>query len=185
MSAVEQDLARHLSGLRRSRDWRLEELAERTGISRATLSRIERGDTSPTAHVLGRLAGAFGLSMAELFGAAPAPAERHMPRAAQPVWRDPETGFQRRALTPAASGYRGALIEGILPAGATVTYAAPPVPDLEHHLVLLEGALRVTLGPDAFDLEAGDALRFRLNTPNSYHACGTGPARYILTVITP
>ncbi|PVB60609.1 XRE family transcriptional regulator [Labrenzia sp. 011] len=185
MTDLEQDLALRLTELRRARGWPLEELAENTGISRATLSRIERGDTSPTANVLGRLAAAFGLSMAELFGAVSGSAERHSPRAGQPVWEDPESGFQRRTLTPAGGGYRGAVIEGRLAAGATVSYSAPPVPDLEHHLVLLEGSLRVILGPDTFDLEAGDALRFHLDAPNSYHASGEAAARYILTVITP
>ncbi|MDN3718600.1 helix-turn-helix domain-containing protein [Roseibium salinum] len=138
MPNLDEDLARRLTGLRRARNWPLEELAEKTGISRATLSRIERGDTSPTTSALGRLASAFGLSMAELFGAASGTAERHIPKEAQAVWEDPETGFIRRALTPAASGYRGAVIEGLLPAGATISYAVPPIPDLEHHLVLFE-----------------------------------------------
>ncbi|MCV0426949.1 MAG: XRE family transcriptional regulator [Roseibium sp.] len=185
MSNVEQHLARRLIELRRAKNWPLEDLAEKTGISRATLSRIERGDTSPTALVLGKLASAFGVSMAELFGAVSESAERHVSKNAQPVWLDPETGFRRRSLTPAASGYRGTVIEGMLPAGETISYDAPPVPDLEHHLVLLDGKLRCTLGPDVFNLEAGDALRFRLNAPNSYHASGKAPARYLLTVITP
>ncbi|MHA7773765.1 helix-turn-helix domain-containing protein [Roseibium sp. M-1] len=185
MSNLEQDLARRLTDLRRARDWRLEELAERTGISRATLSRIERGDTSPTASVLGKLATAFNLSMAELFGAASATVDRLIPKEAQIVWTDPESGYRRRVLTPAASGYRGSMIEGTIPAGATVSYASPPMPDLEHQLVLLEGSLRLTVGPDSFDLSSGDALRFRLNAPNSYHATGTGPVRYFLTVILP
>ncbi len=185
MSNLDQDLARRLTELRRARNWPLEDLAERTGISRATLSRIERGDTSPTASVLGKLAAVFGLSMAELFGAASATIERLVPRDVQAVWTDPETGYVRRTLTPAASGYRGAMIEGCIPPGATVAYAAPPVPDLEHQLVLLAGSLRMVIGPDAYDLEPGDALRFRLNAPNSYHASGPVPARYFLTVITP
>jgi len=185
MSDTEKQLADRLTDLRRARGWSLEDLAERTGISRATLSRIERGDTSPTAAVLGRLAGAFGVAMAELFGPSSGPVECLVPAERQSVWTDPETGFIRRTLTPAASGYRGAMIEGRLPANATISYAAPPVPGLEHHLVLLEGALRVSLGEERHELKAGDALRFRLDTPNSYHACGATPARYILTVITP
>ncbi len=185
MSNLELDLARRLAGLRRSRGWPLEELADRTGISRATLSRIERGDTSPTAHVLGQLATAFGLSMAEIFGSVLQPAERHVPVNKQAVWQDPETGFRRRSLVPAASEYRGSVIEGTLPPGETISYDAPPVPDLEHHLVLLEGALRAAIGPDQYELQPGDALRFRLNAPNSYTATGDTPARYILTVITP
>jgi transcriptional regulator with XRE-family HTH domain len=185
MSILELDLAQRLTELRKVRNWPLEELAEKTGISRATLSRIERGDTSPTAAVLGKLASAFGLSMAELFGADSGSAKCHIPKNAQIVWKDPETGFVRRSLTPATGGYRGSMIEGILPAGETISYAVPPIPDLEHHLVLLEGALSLTLGPDVYDLAAGDALRFRLNAPNSYHSAGEQPARYFLTVITP
>ncbi|WP_209001118.1 helix-turn-helix transcriptional regulator [Stappia sp. BW2] len=183
--SLDKELARRLTELRRSRNWPLEELAERTGISRATLSRIERGDTSPTASVLGKLAAAFGLSMAELFGPASSTVERLVTRDAQAIWTDPETGYTRRTLTPAASGYRGAMIEGYIPPGATVAYAAPPVPDLEHQLVLLEGSLRLVIGLDTYDLDPGDALRFRLNSPNSYHASGKVPARYFLTVITP
>jgi transcriptional regulator with XRE-family HTH domain len=185
MSDTELDLARRLAELRKVRNWSLEDLTKQTGVSRATLSRIERGDTSPTAVVLGKLASAFGLSMAELFGAPSGSAERYIPKDAQAVWQDPETGFIRRSLTPATSGFRGSVIEGLLPAGATISYAAPPVPDLEHHLVLVEGALRFTLGPDVYELVAGDAFRFRLNAPNSYHSAGEQPARYFLTVITP
>lgn len=185
MTNLEKDLARRLTELRRARNWPLEELAAVSGISRATLSRIERGDTSPTAAVLGKLASSFGLSMAELFGASSETVERHLPKSKQPVWQDPETGFLRRSLTPAANGFRGTVIEGVLPAGATISYAAPPIPDLEHHLVLLEGNLRCTLGSEVYDLDPGDALRFRLTTANSYHASGQSSARYLLTVITP
>ncbi|TYC51219.1 helix-turn-helix domain-containing protein [Rhodobacterales bacterium] len=185
MPNSDTELAERLSALRRARNWPLELLAEKTGVSRASLSRIERGDTSPTAAILGKLAAAFGVTVAELFGVLPGPSETCFPRGDQPVWRDAETGFVRRSLTPASGGYRGSMIEGWLPAGAIVSYDAPPFPELEHHLVLLEGNLRCTLGRDIHDLTPGDALRFRLNSPNSYQATGTAPARYILTVIIP
>jgi quercetin dioxygenase-like cupin family protein len=122
--------------------------------------------------------------MAELFGADSGSTKCHIPGHAQTVWQDPETGFIRRSLTPATGSYRGSMIEGILPTGATISYAVPPIPNLEHHLVLLEGALSFTLGPDVYELLPGDALRFRLNAPNSYHSAGDQPARYFLTVIT-
>lgn len=185
MTGIQESLARRLSDLRKSRDWSLEDLAELSGISRATLSRVERGDTSPTAVALGQLARAFGLSMAELFGFGPEPHDTVLVQVDQPVWTDPETGFQRRSVSPAVSGFRGSVIEGTLPAGAIISYSVPPLPDLEHHLVLLEGSLSVTLGDEHHDLQAGDCLRFRLNSPNSYHAPGPDPARYLLTVITP
>jgi len=185
MTDIQDSLARRLADLRKASAWSLDDLAGHSGISRATLSRIERGDTSPTAAVLGQLAKAFGLSMAELFGQGPVEHDARVVLADQPLWLDPETGFQRRSVSPAVSGFRGSVIEGTLPPGATIAYAAPPLPDLEHHLVLLEGSLSITLGAVRHDLSAGDCLRFRLNSSNAYHAPGPGPARYFLTVITP
>ncbi len=184
MSDLEQNLARRLTELRRARNWSLDELAERSGVSRATLSRIERSDTSPTAVALGQLARAFELSMAEIFGFGAPSLDAKVPREDQPVWQDPETGFQRRSVSPVASGFRGSVVEGVLPAGETISYSVPPLPDLEHHLVLLEGALVMTIGDERHELAPGDCLRFRLNAPNAYHAPGPDPARYLLTVIT-
>lgn len=185
MPDLDQEIGRRIAGLRRARDWPLERLAEKSGVSRATLSRIERGDTSPTAVVLGQIARAFQVTMADLFGFGAPVREARIARENQLVWQDPVSGFRRRSVSPAASGFRGSVIEGQLPAGATLSYAAPPLPDLEHHLVLLEGALEMTLGDEHHTLQPGDCLRFQLNTPNSYHAPGPGPARYLLTVITP
>lgn len=185
MMDLDQKLAQRLTKLRKARGLSLEDLTGQTGISRATLSRIERGETSPTAVVLGKLAGEFGLTMAALFGAETGSRERLFLNDRQPTWTDPDTGFQRRVLTPGSGDYRGSVIEGVLPAGQTISYSAPPVPGLEHHLAMLEGALVATIGHDRFDLSPGDALRFRLDAPNSYHAPGPRAARYFLTVITP
>jgi len=179
------DIGRRIGDLRRARDWPLEHLAETSGVSRATLSRIERGDTSPTAVVLGQLARAFGVSMADLFGFGAPLLDTKLAREDQPVWQDPDTGFRRRSVSPSASGFRGSVIEGELPAGRTISYSVPPLPDLEHHLVLLEGTLVMTIGDERHELRPGDCLRFRLNAANAYHAPGPGPARYLLTVITP
>ncbi|WP_417693216.1 helix-turn-helix domain-containing protein [Roseibium sp.] len=178
-------LARRLTELRQTRQWTLEQLTEESAVSRATLSRIERGEVSPTAQVLGKLAKAYGLPMQAFFTEADTSASLHMPVAQQTVWEDPETGFVRRNLSPTLPGFRGSMIEGLLPAGKTIAYAAPPLSGLEHHLVLLEGALEVTLDRDTHWLSAGDCLRFRLDYPNSYHAPGPHEARYILTVILP
>ena len=59
-------LAQRLADLRQQQGWSLEELAQRTGLSRATLSRVERAETSPTASLLNRLCAAYGLNMSRL-----------------------------------------------------------------------------------------------------------------------
>lgn len=178
-------LVRRLTYLRTSRDWTLDQLAQQSGISRATLSRIERGETSPTAAVLGQLATAFGVPMAELFGVVQEMAPPVVRHAEQEVWTDPESGFTRRSLSPPAPGFRATVIEGQIEPGGRVSYSAAPLPDLEHHLVVLEGALDVDLGATSHSLKAGDCLRFRLRSGNSYRAPGPHKARYILTVVAP
>ncbi|MEJ8475458.1 helix-turn-helix domain-containing protein [Roseibium algae] len=190
MSSLETQLAARLTGLRQARGWSLEEMAEKSDVSRASLSRIERGETSPTAVVLGRLCKAFQLPMAVLFAQAEDRGADHIVYDEQATWTDPQSGFRRRSLSPARPGYRGSMISGELPAGARVSYADTPIPDLEHHLWLQSGELEVTLGGSATGdvthrLSAGDSLRFKLNGPNSYHAPGPDTAHYILTVVTP
>ena len=139
---IERRIAARLGRLRTERGWSLEALAERSGISRATLSRLERGELSPTASMLGRLCTTFGWTLSRLMAEAETRAPNFVPASQQAVWTDPETGYRRRIVSPPAPGLRGELVEIRVPAGATVAYDASPVPGLEHHLWLLEGALR-------------------------------------------
>ena len=179
---IESRLASRLAALRGAKGWSLDELAERTGISRATLSRVENGSTSPTAAQLGRLCTAFGLTMSRLMVEAEAGAATYLPQAAQPRWTDPETGFQRRAVAPPASGFRVEIVEGVLPAGKSIAYDSSPVPGLEHAVVVLAGKLDLTVEGNAHRLAAGDCLRFRLHGASRYACPGPGAARYLVVM---
>src|SRR5439155_10506894 len=88
-------LAHRLRLERESRGWSLADLAERSGVSKATISKIEREEVSPTAVILVRLAGAFDLTLAGLL--LRAEGQERLTRATeQPVWRDPDTGYLRK-----------------------------------------------------------------------------------------
>jgi len=125
---IERRIADRLGRLRTERGWSLEALAERSGISRATLSRLERGELSPTASMLGRLCTTFGWTLSRLMAEAETRAPNLVPATQQAVWTDPETGYRRRLVSPPAPGLRGELVEIRLPARATVGYEASPVP---------------------------------------------------------
>ncbi len=92
-SSIDPLLAANLKSARLSRGWTLEAFAEASGVSRAMISKIERGEVSPTAQILGRLAAGLGVSLASLFGGAPEAARPLSRRDEQPVWRDPETAM--------------------------------------------------------------------------------------------
>ncbi|MGW0585271.1 helix-turn-helix domain-containing protein, partial [Streptomyces sp. NPDC002920] len=128
-------LGTRLAELRAERGWSLGDLAERSGISRSTLSRAERAEISPTASTLNRLCAVYGRTMSRLLSEVEADGEPvPLLRAAdQPVWADRASGFVRRSVSPPHPGLRGELVEGRLAAGADIAYDRPPVPGLEQH----------------------------------------------------
>lgn len=178
-------LAARLASLRAEHGWSLDTLAERSGISRTTLSRLERGETSPTASLLGRLCTAYGRTMSRLIAEAEGEAPLHLHAADQITWIDPETGFRRRGVSPPAPGLDAELVEGTLPAGKTISYDAPAVQGLEQHVWMLGGTLALTLDGKTQYLEPGDCLRFRLFGPSRFVAPGPDDARYLLVVCRP
>jgi transcriptional regulator with XRE-family HTH domain len=178
-------LAARLASLRAERGWSLDILAERSGISRTTLSRLERGETSPTASLLGRLCTAYGRTMSRLIAETESEAPQHIRAAAQTTWVDSETGFRRRGISPPASGLDAELVEAVLPAGAVISYAEPPVLGLEQHIWMLGGTLELTIDGKVHDLEPGDCLRFRLFGPSRFAASGPDDAHYALVVCRP
>src|SRR5277367_7182755 len=97
---TEPDLNHRIAGrvrdLRAQRGLTLEALAERSGVSRSMISLIERGESSPTAVLLERLATGLGVPLASLFEAPAASADPIARRADQVQWRDPASGYIRR-----------------------------------------------------------------------------------------
>ena len=187
--AVDQDIdrriARRLARLRTEHGWSLDALAERTGISRATLSRLERGELSPTAAMLGRLCAAYGWTLSRLMADAESQPPQLVPAAAQAEWTDPESGYRRRMVSPPAPGLRGELLDVRVPAGAAVSFDAAPIAGLEHHLWMLDGALTLTVDGTDFELRAGDCLRYLLAGPTRFQATGKREARYVLAIVRP
>ncbi|MGV9886633.1 helix-turn-helix domain-containing protein [Streptomyces sp. NPDC003395] len=183
--SVDVRLGVRLAALRAEHGWSLGELAERSGISRSTLSRAERAETSPTAALLNRLCHVYGRTMSQLLSeveAEPAPVLRV---GEQPVWEDRASGFVRRSVSPPHAGLRGELVEGRLSAGADIAYDRPPVAGLEQHLWVLDGALEVTVQDVTHRLDAGDCLRMRVWGPTRFRCADDAGVRYLLAVVRP
>lgn len=185
LSEVERRIAQRLARLRADHGWSLDALAERTGISRATLSRLERCELSPTAAMLGSLCAVYGWTLSRLMADAEARPPGLVPAADQPEWTDPESGYRRRAVSPPAAGLRGELVEVHMPAGASVSYDASPLAGLEHHLWLLEGSLTLEVEGASYRLRAGDCLRYLLYGPTRFQGTGKRGARYLIAIVQP
>ncbi|MFG2471774.1 helix-turn-helix domain-containing protein [Streptomyces canus] len=182
---VDIRLGVRLAALRAERGWSLGELAERSGVSKSTLSRAERAETSPTASLLNRLCGVYGRTMSQLLSEVEAEPALLIRGSDQRVWEDRASGFVRRSVSPPHPGLRGELVEGRLAAGADLAYDRPPVPGLEQHIWVLEGALDVTAQDIGHHLGTGDCLRLRVWGPTRFRCEGPDPVRYVLAVVLP
>jgi transcriptional regulator with XRE-family HTH domain len=177
---VERRLAERLKQLRGERGWSLKELAGRSGVSRATLSRLEKAEGSPTTAVLAKLCTAYGLTLSRLMAMAEEGFAPLVRPGEQAVWRDRKIGFTRRSLSPPSQALAGELLECEIEAGRRIAYEAPPRPGLEHHLLLLEGELEVTLEGRSHRLSPGDCLRYQLFGASAFRTFGARAARYLL-----
>jgi transcriptional regulator with XRE-family HTH domain len=156
-------------------------LAGRSGVSRAMIAKIERGEAHPTAALLGRLSAALGMTLSELVARAEHPDRRLARAAEQPVWTDPESGYRRRALSPAIGGPLE-LVEVELPAGAAVAYPADAYAFVNHQIWVLDGRLRFREGDTEHELEQGDCLELGPPAPCTYVNATRRPCRYLVAL---
>lgn len=178
-------LAARLAQLRMERGWSLEELAQHAGVSRSTLSRLERAEISPTAALLSRLCTAYQRTVSQLLAEAEPAAPQLVRADRQAVWQDETSGFTRRSVSPPHSGLRGEVVEAVLTPSADISYEGSPVAGLEHHIWVLEGTLEVTVGGKTHEVQAGDCLRVRLWGASRFRCPGRDPVRYALLIVLP
>jgi transcriptional regulator with XRE-family HTH domain len=178
-------IARRLALLRAQRGWSLDALAARTGISRASLSRLERGELSPTASMLGALCTQYGWTLSRLMAEAESGPPSVVRGPGQVTWKDPATGYLRRIISPPHPNLRGELVEVSLPAGASVSYDASPLPGLEHHLWMLDGSVAIEIEGTSFWVEKGDCVRYVLSGSSRFECRSKRPARYLVALVHP
>jgi transcriptional regulator with XRE-family HTH domain len=176
-------IAHRVRELRTASGWSLEALASCTGVSRSMISVIERGESSPTAVVLEKLATGLGVTLAALFEIPNAPAEPVARSENQPQWRDPQSGYVRRNVTPGGFDGPTQIVDVRFPPGARVAYeTAGRRLRVDQQVWVLEGAIDVTVGTQRHQLRSGDCLAFVLDRPVAFHNRARKPARYAVVV---
>lgn len=152
-------IARRIRLERDIRGWSLADLAERSGVSKATISKIEREEVSPTAVILVRLAGAFDLTLAGLLLRAEGEGKRLSRAAEQPIWRDPETGYLRKQVF-CRPDHPLEIVQVVMPAGQRVVLPASSYAHIRQAVWVQTGELVIVEGDDRHLLSAGDCLGF-------------------------
>lgn len=181
---INQRISARIRVERESRGWSLSELAERAGVSRAMIHKIERGESSPTAALLARLSGAFGISMSTLIARAEMQEGKLLRHADQPVWRDPQSHYLRRHVSP-RSDLPIDLVQIELPAGSDIPMPASAYALARQLIWLQEGELVFVEGDTRHEMRAGDCLE--LGPPNDCRFINENdtPCRYLVVRLNP
>ena len=184
---LNQRIAERVRELRAAQGLSLDAVATKSGVSRSMISLIERGESSPTAVVLEKLAAGLGVMLASLFdapaAAAQVPSGPVARRDDQPLWRDPASGYLRRNVSPPGMPQPMQIVEVHFPPGGRVAFETGPRDMPVHQQVwVLEGAIDVTVGAERHRLREGDCLAMQLDGPTMFHNPTRKPTRYAVVI---
>ncbi len=163
----------------------LEQLSTQSSVSRAMLSKVERGEKSPTIGVASKIAHALDASLSDLIGG-PAAARTEvavvMRKNERPVFRDPETGFERHMVSAAPGAGGGEMVVHYLPAHVSTGLLPAYPPGTEKQLVVIEGTLTVAIGGISETLNAGDSVFFQADAEHGFANRTNSPCEYIMVI---
>ncbi|WP_207956096.1 helix-turn-helix domain-containing protein [Rubrobacter marinus] len=178
---LQYDLSRigaRLRALRKERGWTLEDLAERTGLSRAYLSRLEAGERQPSLSALSEVAHAYGISFSSLF--VPEPEAQN-----GVIFRGRDARMQRGQgllygrLSTSDWAFNLQPMRVVVPAERGEA-REPYRHEGEQWLYVLSGKLCLELSGEEFVLEPGDAAHFDADQPHRLSALDGRDAEVIL-----
>jgi len=183
MVDINARIAGRVRTLRAASSLSLEALASRSAVSRSMLSLVERGETSPTAVVLEKIATALGTSLAALFDDTDAPAKPVSHAADRIPWKDPQSGYSRRNISPPNFPSPIRIVEVSFPAGARVSYeTGARETAIAQQIWVRDGAIEVTVGAVVHKLVRDDCLAMQLDAPVTFRNRTRRSAHYIVVL---
>ncbi|MEO4146134.1 helix-turn-helix domain-containing protein [Acinetobacter pittii] len=185
MEDINIRIAQQVRELRLLRGYTLDVLASRCQVSRSAISLIERGEASPTAVVLEKLANGLGVHLTQLFAISQnnQSPQHIVRRIQQSEWKDPETGYIRRQVSPPNWKSPFQIVEIEFPAQSRVTYETSANSKVVlQQIWVIEGQIDIQLGENFYALQEGDCLAMQLDQPIIYSNPSSKAARYILVV---
>ncbi|MBN2191717.1 MAG: helix-turn-helix transcriptional regulator [Polyangiaceae bacterium] len=160
-----------LRRLRTERSLSLQQLAERSGVSRAMLGQIELDQSTPTITVVWKIASALGLPFSALLSEDQAPSTQVLPAARSRILRSRDGTFSSRALFP-FDRQRNVEFYELRLAPHAIDEADAHAPGTMENLVVASGELEIAVAGQLHVLGPGDAILFLADLPHVYRNPG-------------
>lgn len=153
----------HLRSLRTQQGWSLDRLALETGVSKAMLGQIERGESTPTVSTLWKIASGLRVPLSRFL----LPEGAVIRHASAGTWHHDASGMIVLPLFPfdPTSGFEMYVID--MPSGAS-SESAPHVAGVVEHVIVLEGEMELFIDGRWQTLKTGDGVRFAADQPHAY-----------------
>lgn len=166
MTDPSSNISNVLRRIRFERGLTLEETSNLTGVSKAMLGQIERGESNPTISILWKIAGGLKISFSELLSSEPENFEPVSLNDMEPVYESNKKMilYDVFPFNPIA-GFEYFYIK-LLPGAEHVSI--PHDNSTEEYIVVTKGRLLLTVGKQSFDLEAPSAIVFNAGEDHSY-----------------
>jgi len=167
---------------RLSKQLTLQQLADQSGVSRAAISKIERGDSGASSSVVGKLSEALDVSISQLMGGQMRDKVVHIAAEKQPVFTEKRTGFERQSLSPLYLGKGVDFVLNRLPGRAKTGPFPSHRAGVEEHLHVAKGRLKVVLEDKQYIMETGDFLYYRADQTHLFENLGDEVCEYYIVI---
>jgi transcriptional regulator with XRE-family HTH domain len=173
--------AESLKKLRQENNMSMQELADKAGISKSMVCKVERDEVQPTLDVAARLSNAFGKPLSEMLHTPQTTQVVFLPKKEQAVWED-ASHIKRRNISPIFEGLKIEWLHVELPPHTTVSKVTACTRGVEKYMLMIKGSLEMKINNEFFSLKKGDSLYFNALLPHEISNPSKDPVEYYLVM---
>jgi transcriptional regulator with XRE-family HTH domain len=174
--------ASQLRKLRVNSGLTLQRLAEKSHVSKSTISKIERRDVQPSLDIAVRLAEALNSTLSEMVRHDEYARVVKISRKDQSVVADPQRRWERRLLSPIFTGANLEMLYATVKPEVSLGTFPKHAKGTEEYIVVLRGELRISINGTAYSLQSGDSLFFEADKDHSLENPTSRPAEYLIVI---
>ncbi|MBE9396132.1 helix-turn-helix transcriptional regulator [Pontibacterium sp. N1Y112] len=171
-----QHFAVTLKAIRKAKKWSLDRASQATGVSKAMLGQIERGESSPTLATLWKIAEGFETALSTFIEPKPADNQDARVRTATELRRKPVSDDMLMAsMFTYDERFGFEMIELTLMPGYE-RIADPHEQGTTEHVIVVKGDMELLLNGEWLPMPEGSALRFAADCIHGYRNLNDQPA---------